>query len=108
MRIALGTFACSGLEAHLGHDVPAGVKRALCHYVDKLRSGRTPVESPCFLRDQPRQEPTHAFDLTLDPETEAVLEQEAARQGTTVGQLAVHSVLAYLAELDFLGVQPRH
>jgi hypothetical protein len=48
-----------------------------------------------------------AFELTVDPETEAVLEREALRQRTTISQLAAHTVLVYLAELEFLGVSPR-
>ncbi len=54
-----------------------------------------------------RLEPEVAFDLAVDPETEAMLEQEALRQRTTLSQLAAHTVLVYLAELEFLGVAPR-
>ncbi len=106
MRIALGTFACSGIEAHLGADVQAGVRAALLHYAQKLKSGRRPLELPLFCRDQSAEGATVAFDLTVDANTQAALEQEAARQGTTVSKLAVHTVMVYLAELDFLAVPP--
>lgn len=106
MRIALGTFACSGIEAHLGADVQAGVRAALLHYAQKLKSGRRPLELPLFCRDQSAKEATVSFDLTVDAHTQAALEQEAARQGTTVSKLAVHTVMVYLAELDFLAVPP--
>lgn len=106
MRIALGTFARSGIEAHLGADVQAGVRAALLHYAQKLKSGRRPLELPLFCSDQSTQGAAMSFDLTVDAETQAALEQEAARQGTSVSKLAVHTVMVYLAELDFLAVPP--
>ena len=107
MKVALGKFACSGIEAHLGDDIPAGVRTAVFHYARKLKAGRRPSAPPRFLDDQEPQEPELAFDLAVDSETEAMLEQEALRQRTTTSRLAAHSVLVYLAELDFLGVAPR-
>jgi hypothetical protein len=107
MRIALGKFACSGIEAHLGDDIPAGVSTALFHYARKLKAGRRPIAPPRFLDAQEASEAQVAFDLAIDPETEAVLEREALRQRTTMSQLAAHTVLVYLAELEFLGVAPR-
>jgi hypothetical protein len=107
MRVALGKLACSGIETHLGDDIPAGTRTALFHYARKLKAGRRPIAPPRFLDDVEPRDPAVTFDLTVDPETEAVLEQEALRQRTTVGQLAAHTVLVYLAELEFLGVAPR-
>jgi hypothetical protein len=107
MRVALGKFTCSGIEAHLGDDIPAAVRTALIHYARKLKAGRNPVAPPHFLPDQASQGPQLAFDLTVDPETEAMLEREAQRQRTTMSRLAAHTVLVYLAELEFLGVAPR-
>jgi hypothetical protein len=107
MRIALGKLACSGIETHLGEDIPAGTRTALFHYAHKLKAGRRPLSPPRFLGDQTPPEPEAAFELTVDPETEAMLEQEALRQRTTLSQLAAHTVLVYLAELEFLGVAPR-
>jgi hypothetical protein len=107
MKIALGKFACSGLEAHLGDDIPAGVRTALFHYTSKLRTGRQPVSFPRFLADGGPQEVEVAFDLIVDAETEAMLEREALRQRTTTGQLVAHSVLVYLAELEMVGAAPQ-
>lgn len=107
MKVALGKLACSGIEAHLGDDIPAGVRTALFHYARKLKAGRRPVAPPRFLGEQPAAEAQVAFELVVDPETEAVLEQEALRQRTTMSQLVSHTVLVYLAELEFLGVSPR-
>jgi hypothetical protein len=107
MKVALGKFACSGIETHLGDDIPAGTRKALFHYARKLKAGRRPLAPPSFLRDLAPQEPELAFELMVDPETEAMLEQEALRQRTTMSQLAAHTVLVYLAELEFLGIAPR-
>jgi hypothetical protein len=100
MRIALGTFASSGIEAHLGDDIAAGVRVALSDYARRLESGPAPIGLPRFIPDCASQEPAIVFDLPVDEDTRATLEREAARQGTTVSRLAVHGVLVYLAELD--------
>jgi hypothetical protein len=106
MRVALGTFACTGIETHLGPDIPAGVRAALSRYSGKLKSGQQLLDLPPHCRSEAPQEHQIAFDLMLDAEVESTLEQEAARQGTTASQLALHSVLVYLAELESLGVAP--
>lgn len=102
MRVALSTFACRGVEAHLDSDVAAGVKKALGDYMQRLDSERAPADIPPFLLDAPSGKPATSVDLPLDERTWTVLRLEAARQGTTVNQLATHSVLVYLAELDRL------
>ena len=102
MKVALGTFACSGIETHLGSDISETVNAAIFHYAEKLKAGRRPVEVPAFLRDPMGEEARVSFDLTIDAEAESLLEREAARQGTTLSQLAAHSVMVYLAELEFL------
>lgn len=107
MRVSLGKFACSGIEAHLGEDIPAGVRTALSHYVRKLNAGRGPLAPPTFLGDLTPPEPQATFDLSVDADVEAALDREAERQGTTLSQLVAHTVMVYLAELDFLGISPR-
>jgi hypothetical protein len=107
MKVALGKLACLGIEAHLGDDIPGGTRKALFHYASKLKSGRRPVSPPRFLDEMTATESAVAFDLIVDSETEAMLEREALRQRMTIGQLAAHTVLVYLAELEFLGVAPR-
>lgn len=108
MRVALGPFACSGIEAHLGGDIPAGVRTALFHYTGKLKTGRRPVSFPRFLAAGAgaQEEPKVSFDLIVDAETEAMLEREALRQRTTTSRLVAHSVLVYLAELEVIGAAP--
>jgi hypothetical protein len=102
VKIALGTFACNGIETHLDADVAAGVRAALSDFTQRLESGRRPVSVPDALWDANPTEPAFALDLPLDERTWHLLAHEACRQGTTIDQLASHSVLAYLAELDRL------
>jgi hypothetical protein len=100
VKIALGKTACMGIKAHLGPDVPAAVEVALSNYTRRLASTSPPLGTPPRWSEGPRSRPEVAFDLPVDEKTRATLEREAARQGTTVSQLAAHSVLLYLAELD--------
>jgi hypothetical protein len=103
MKITLGTFARIGIESELGPDVAATARAALFHYTSKLESGRPPVAPPRFFAPSELQGGEEALELNLDPEVEAMLEREAARQGTDLDALTAHSVLLYLAEFDFLG-----
>lgn len=107
MRIALGTFARSGIEAQLGDDLAATVQAALCHYAGKLKAGRPPIGLPSFCRERASTGSDVALELAVDPEIETLLEREAARQETSLNQLASHTVLVYLAELDFLTTSAR-
>ena len=104
MKVPLGKFACNGIEAFLDSDIPAGVRAALSDFTRRVESGRPPVGLPRFsdFSDAAGAEPALDLDLPVDDRTWRVLEREAARQGTTVSQLAAHSVLVYLAELDRL------
>jgi hypothetical protein len=103
MRVALGKFACTGIETHIGDDIPAGVRKALFHYAAKLKAGRRPIEVPPFLSNQEPLDAAVDFELIVDAETEAMLEREAQRQQTTTTRLVAHTVLTYLAEIEFLG-----
>jgi hypothetical protein len=102
VKVPLGTFACNGIEANLDADITAGVRAALSDFTQRLESGRTPVDLSGAPLEAVSAEPATAVDLTLDERTWQLLQREARRQGTTVSQLAAHSVLVYLAELDRL------
>jgi hypothetical protein len=102
MRVALDNFARTGIEAQMGSDVPKAVRTAIFHYAYKLKAGRRPIEIPRFLRTRASADSKPAIDVALDGEAASLLELEAARQGATLGELVNHSVLVYLAELDFL------
>ncbi len=107
MKVTLGTFARSGIEAELGADLAVTVHAALCHYTGKLQAGRPPIAAPRFDGSGLQRSGEEVLELSVDPEVEALLEREAARQGIDLDALAAHSVLVYLAELDFLRAPTR-
>lgn len=100
MRVALGTFARSGIEARFGSDVGAGVEAALRHYTRRLRSRRAPIAIPPFRRDRPQSGTEAEIDLSVGSEVEEALEAEAGRQDVPVSLLSSHAVLVYLADID--------
>lgn len=100
MRLALGQFARSGIEAQLGSDLAAGVRRALLHYVDRLESGWLPPTYPRFMRSLSPEPPAADLELQVDAETQVALQREVLRNGTPLEQIAAHAVLVYLAYLD--------
>ena len=102
VKVDLGTFACNGIETYLDADLAAGVRAALSDFTERLEAGRLPVSVPDALGNAGPTEPAIALDLPLDERTWHLLAHEAGRQGTTIDQLASHSVLVYLAELDRL------
>jgi hypothetical protein len=102
VKVPLGTFACNGIEAHLDADIAAGVRAALDDFTQRLESGRVPVDLPRAPLGADSAKPAMAVDLSLDERTWQLLRREACRQGATVSQLAAHSVLVYLAEMDRL------
>jgi hypothetical protein len=102
VKIALGTFACNGIETYLDTDITAGVRAALNDFTQRLECGRPPLSVPDTLCEADSTEPALAVDLPVDERSWLLLLREARRRGTTVGQLASDSVLVYLAELDRL------
>lgn len=96
MKILLGPFARSAVEARLGADVAAGVQAALVHYTRRLRSSQKPIEVPPFLETTPGAE----LELGVDPGLERALTLEAREQGVSLDQLTAHAVFVYLADLD--------
>jgi hypothetical protein len=91
-----------GVEAHLGSDLVLGVREALANYTRQLDSESPPLEIPRFAADGLTAKAEKFLDLPVDEETWEALELEAARQGATASELAAHSVLVYLAEIDRL------
>lgn len=108
MKVTIGNFTREGIDSELGSDLTETVQAALCHYTGKLRAGRPPVGVPRFLASAGRSVgDATTLELTLDPEVEALLRHEASRQGVDVNALVGHSVLVYLAELDFISAPSR-
>jgi hypothetical protein len=101
VKVALGKFVCDGIEVSLDSDIPAGVRAALSDFTRRIEAGRPPIGLPP-LSGAAVPEPALSLDLPVDEDTWRILEREAARQGATVNELATHSVLLYLAELDRL------
>jgi hypothetical protein len=102
VKISLGTFACTEVEAYSGSDLSAGVRAALSDYMRRLASGTPPIAIPRLMREAAPVQPAKILDLPIDEETWEALEHEAARQDASVSELAAHSVLLYLAEIDRL------
>ncbi len=100
MRVALGQFARSGIETHLGADLAGGVQTALRHYWRRMRSGRRPIELPRAGAGIALDEAGASFELPVEAELRLTLEREAERQATTVDRVLLHAVLLYLADLD--------
>jgi hypothetical protein len=102
MRVVLGTFACAGIEALPGGDLAAGVKTALRHYARSRESSAR--SAPVFTRCAGGSALGGAgvdVEVDVDAETQAVLEREAREtSGVSVGQIATHAVLVYLADRD--------
>jgi hypothetical protein len=104
LKVSLGKFARTGIETQAAGDLSAGVRAALRHYVQPLVRGEEPVGLPPF--DCEGSEGTSAhlrFELQIDPEIERTLEEECARQETTLETLLNHAVFIYLATVDELG-----
>jgi hypothetical protein len=110
MKVWLGNFVRSGIESQLGTDLTETVKTDVSHYTAKLESGRPPVAPPPFLPLGAGSEAPgegEEVELKLDRRSEAVLRREAFRRQMDVGSLATHSVMVYLAELDFISAPTR-
>jgi hypothetical protein len=108
LKVVIGPFALWGIRAQLGSDVGAGIETALSHYARRLKSGMPPREVPRFLRTpfdesdpvRSRPEGGRTFHVAVDRETEAVLEREASRQGTSIDRLVDHTVMVFLADME--------
>lgn len=102
VKVALGTFACNGIEACLDTDIPSGVEAAVSDFTQRIDAGVAPVGIPEVAQDASGDEQGHPVELSVDERTWLLLEREAAHQGVTLSRLVTHSVLVYLAELDRL------
>jgi hypothetical protein len=100
VRVALGKFAAMGVGLDLGSDLGAITRSALTEFSARLQSGPVPISIPRFLKELAPGDPETVVEVTVDDEVWSVFEAEASRQGTTVSQLANHSVLLYMAEAD--------
>jgi hypothetical protein len=100
VKFVLGKFACFCLETRFGSDVPIGAQAALRHYTRRLKSQKEPVAVPSFYLGQAPDGAEAELDLAVEPEIEALLENEAQRQAVPVERLLAHAVFVYVADLD--------
>lgn len=100
MKVALGTFACFCIEARFGPDPAAAVQAALRHYARRLKSAKAPLPVPPFFRAAEPDGSGMEFELAVEPEVEAALEDAARAQEVQVEQLVPHAVFVYLADMD--------
>ena len=110
MRLALGTFARLALEARSGGDLRTAAQQAVAQFAERLRKGPAPLPPPRFpAAGYPR--PRTVVEIELEPGSEEALAREAERHGVTVGELALHAVMVFLAEREAfeesLGRSPR-
>ncbi len=87
MKVALGKFACSCIEARFGTDLHGGVQAALRHYTRRLESAINPIAVPVFCRDQAPDGSGAEFELVVEPKIESALEREARRQAVGMEQI---------------------
>jgi hypothetical protein len=100
MKVAIGTFAHSCIEAHFGLDLATGVRAALRSYARGLESASPPVAFPDFRAARPAESPAVELELAVEPEVEAAIEREARRRRVRVEQLLDHAVFVYLATAE--------
>jgi hypothetical protein len=104
MKVELGKFARTAIEAHAGGDLEAGVVKALRHYA--RIGGSEPRLAPLSAHGgwpSGSQRCTQTVELSVDPHTEAALRRAVG--AASPGQLGAHAVLVYLADLDRPGAE---
>jgi hypothetical protein len=102
VRIELGPFARSGIEAVSEGDVASAVEDALERYAARLpwREEIPPPPRRLLEHGARGADQTQAFVVTVDARTKAALEVEAQRQEVTMDEILRHAVSIYLAEMD--------
>lgn len=102
VSVHISEFVC---QAVAGEDpdvnrVSEVVGRAIRYYVDSGESGGPGWPYPGFRQDDSEVNGGVDVQVSIDEELWRSLEEEAARQGVSTQQLAVHATLWFAAELD--------
>lgn len=100
VKISIGTFVRSSIEARFGSDVARVLREACIHYARRLRSGRKPLRVPRFYRRLGPGIGSTSVEFLLDERVRKQLESEAKRQHVQMDELLLHAALVYLADLD--------
>jgi hypothetical protein len=92
-----GERALERLTTHRRGSAAAAVRTACLYYLADRDSGRPAWRAPSFAAEPA---PGSTLHVELDDAAWGALAEEAYEQGVTVGQLALHAVMYYLADLD--------
>jgi hypothetical protein len=103
MRVLLGKFACSCIEARFGGDVASAVGSAVREYAEDLAAGSvdwadSQLPVPRFwLEGGANRDGELELEVFLAARTQRILEGEARRRGLALEQLVNHAVFLALA-----------
>lgn len=100
MRVSLGTFACSCIEARFGRDISGVVEAALNRYADRIESRTPDLPMPFFWFGRAITEAQTELDIQIDSRKRRLFEAEAHRQGLAIEQLLTHAVFLYLGDIS--------
>jgi hypothetical protein len=98
--VRLDSFGREALEAHMrgtGESPADALDVAVRYYLGDSGSGRLAWQAPPQLGDRETSDP---LELELDDDLHEELRREARRQRVSPDQLAMHTLLYYLADLD--------
>jgi hypothetical protein len=96
LRVSLGTFACSCIEARFGEDIGTAVETALDRYADRIESRTRDLPMPLFWFGRDTSEAQVELDVQVDSRKRRLFEVEARRQDLTIEQLLTHAVFLCL------------
>lgn len=103
MKVRLGKFSYASITALFRGNPASGVQVALVHYARRLKSGRPPADLPRYALNGQFEDLGTTFEVPIDGAVQAVLEQDAARNGVRLSDVLTHAVLVYLADMDATG-----
>jgi hypothetical protein len=103
MRISLGTFAYSCIEARFGDDVTSAVQAALRHYADRIEVPAADLPVPRFWLEKTESGEQMELEISIEAGTRRILETEARRRGLALETLVTHAVFVSLIGPNGLG-----
>lgn len=104
VRVSLGTFACSCIEARFGGDADAAIEAALDRYADRIEAHAEDLPVPHFWLEREETEALVERDVQLDSRRCRLFEGEARERDLTLEQLLTHAVFLHLG--NFPASQP--
>jgi hypothetical protein len=98
MRVSLGTFAFSCIEARFGGDVDAAIEAALDRYADRIEARSRDLPMPLFWFGHEAGEDRIQLEVQVDSRQRRLFEGEARRQDLTIEQLLTHAVFLHIGD----------